>query len=183
MPDILNLLEAQLTTHIEATQKRRKASKKSKIQHYFAGQGDAFNQVLLELKILQYEQNLPGIEDDAESAEDFADVSQPEAVAEESPKRRKKAPKRKRVKPEDLTSEQRAAQELLQQAVQAGVIDQKISLYVYEDFPNKGRIRGKMPVTDLLVEDDALAEKIRQQVAEKMADDASEAAEGEAAAA
>lgn len=180
MANSFDLLEKKLVFHIQETKKRKKAAKKSKIEHYFAGQYDAFTQALLELKMLKYELDMPEDADDTVAEEEIQAVVEVQAVeseiveqteagddAAEARTGRKKTRKRRKAQPKELSPAILAAQDLLQRAVQAGVITQKISLYVHEDFPD-GRLRGKTPVLELLT-DEALAGKIAQQIAEKQA--------------
>ena len=187
MTNSLDVLEKKLASYLQETQKRKKSAKKSKVENYFAGQCDAFNQVLLELKIAKYEMGMPETPAEppviaeavvvaeapvvAEAAVAATEVPDQNEAVEEAAKAaapRKKTNKRKKVQPVELSPEQLVAKELLQRAVEAGVIEQKISLYRYVDFP-EGRLRGRIPVLDLLVENEALAEKINQQIAEKQA--------------
>ena len=180
MGNYLNLLEEKLSFHIQETKKRKKAAKKTKIEHYFSGQFDAFTQALLELRILKYEINMPEDEGETSAAEDFLAAEEVPVVestipeqphteeeAAEIPPARKKPRKRRKAQPQEISPAMLAAQELLRQAVEAGVITQKISLYVHDDFPD-GRVRGKAPVLELLT-DEALSGKIAQQIAEKQA--------------
>ena len=187
MTNSLDMLKKKLVSYLQETQKRKKTAKKSKVENYFAGQYDAFNQVLLELKIAKYETEMPEqtaeppVVEEAAVVEEAPVVEEAVVAATEVPDQKetfeepvkaaaspKKPRKRKKIQPVELSPAQLAAKELLQRAVEAGVIEQKISLYRYVDFPD-GRLRGRIPVMELLIENEALAEKITQQIAEKQA--------------
>jgi hypothetical protein len=175
MKNALELLEKKLASHIEDAQKRQKAAKKSKIEYYFSGQGDAFTQALLELRVLKYDLALPEQDDEIVLVEESVVVDDtspvepesdsPAEISDDARPARKKRRKAAKAKPKELSPAMQAAQELFQQALAAGVIEQKISLYFHEDFPN-GKLRGRIPVMEFLT-DEAMAGKITQQIAEQ----------------
>ena len=132
----INDLEKKLITLIKETSKRRKKAKKSKVKHYFEGQGDAFEQVLIELKHLKYELETS---DEEEEEQELEESGQEVATAT-------------------------GAERLLQQALAKGIITQKSSHYYYEDFP-KGRVQGRDNVLATISEPE-LYEKLQSQLDE-----------------
>ena len=134
----IDALEKKLTGFIKKAKKRKKKAKKSKIECYFEGQQDAFEQVLIELKNLKYESEMHVEEDEHE------DEIEQEAVKSIS-------------SPEE-------DERLLQEALDKGVITRKVSFYFYEDFPT-GKVQGKQRLFELL-SDKTIAEKIKHQIAE-----------------
>lgn len=68
-------LEKKVTTLIKQANKRKKKAKKSKVKHYFEGQNDALEQILIELKNLKYELET-GVEEDEEEAEASEQISE-----------------------------------------------------------------------------------------------------------
>ena len=62
-------LEKKVATLIKQTNKRKNKAKKSKVKHYFEGQNDAFEQILIELKTLRYELETSFEEDEEEKKE------------------------------------------------------------------------------------------------------------------
>jgi hypothetical protein len=134
----LDTLEKKLTGFIKEAKKRKKKAKKSKIERYFEGQQDAFEQVLIELKNLKYELEVHVEEDPHADEFEQEDVESAYSIEE--------------------------SERFLQEALDKGVITRKISFYFYEDFPT-GKVQGKQRVFELL-SDENIAEKIKQQIAE-----------------
>lgn len=141
MAKYIDMLEKKLTGFMKKAKKRKKNAKKAKIACYFEGQQDAFEKVLMELRILKYELETHGKDEDEGGA------IPPKA--------------------EEVAAPAEEGEDLLRKALETGVITQKISLYLHEDFPG-GKVRGKKRVFDLL-DDEHLAEKIRRQIAETRA--------------
>ncbi len=133
----INDLEKKLLNFIKETNRREKKAKNPRVKHYFEGQGDAFEQVLIELKNIKYE-----------VLETASDAKVEEASEEQG---------------QDVASA-KGAEGLLQQAIENGIMERKASHYYYEDFPN-GRIQGRDKVLAAISEPE-LYEKLRSQLDE-----------------
>ena len=148
----LNELEQKVLALVEEAQEKKENAKKFKAKHYFEGQSDAFEQVLLDFKKLKYE------------FEAHSDESADETGKQETPVRKRGA-KKKVESPEERYPEQAA---LLKEAKGVGVIEQKSSHYYHDDFTTgrePGRVQGRLNVLKELANEE-IAQKIREQIAQ-----------------
>ncbi len=172
-------LESKVLTLVKEAHKRKKKAKKSNIKHYFEGQNDAFEQVLMELKNLRYELevHIDDVDDEIEEAvvvevEEAVVVEVEEAVAAEVEEAvaveveeavvKKTRKKRKRAKAPQIQKPEEEA--LLKEAIAQGVITQKSSHYYNEIFPG-GKIQGKIKILEALEQED-IRQKIQGQFAQ-----------------
>lgn len=150
-------LERKVLALVKEAQNKKENAKKFKAKHYFDGQSDAFNQVLLDLKKLKYELEAHTDDNDLNKKE-----SEDVTVKKRGPKSKTKIPEKT---PEELYPEEAA---LLKEAKDAGVITQKSSHYFYEAFTTgkePGRVQGRINVFKELAKEE-LAQKIREQLAQ-----------------
>ena len=126
-------LEKKLSGLLKKAKKKKKNANKAKVKSYFEGQKDAFEQALLELKNLKQKRE-PRVEDDKD---DQAETDQP------------------------LEAEER--EELLNKALETGIIIRRTSFYLHDDLPN-GKAHGKQKMLQALSER-SFCEKIQHQIA------------------
>jgi hypothetical protein len=60
----INALSKKISSFIKEAKKRKKKAKKNRVKHYFEGQQDALEQVLIELKNMKYELDTSGESED-----------------------------------------------------------------------------------------------------------------------
>lgn len=60
----INALSKKISSFIKEAKKRKKKAKKNRVKHYFEGQQDALEQVLIELKNMKYELDASGEDED-----------------------------------------------------------------------------------------------------------------------
>lgn len=147
----INELENKISTLAYDSAKRKKKAKKSKIKHYFDGQVDAFELILIELKNIKFELEM--------HVEDVDDDEIEVEIVEESVRK----PRKKKMKAPKAPKVEKPEQEaLLKEAIERGVMQRKASHYFYETFPG-GKIQGKVKVLEEL-EKEEVAQRIREQL-------------------
>ena len=148
-------LEQKVLAFVQEAREKKENAKKFKAKHYFEGQSDAFEQVLLDLKKLKYELESSG-DEDAEGGKG----DQPTSARKSKVKKQPETPS-----PEELYPEQAA---LLKEAKEAGVITQKSSHFFYDAFTTgkqPGRVQGRLNVFKELANEE-IAQKVREQIAQ-----------------
>jgi hypothetical protein len=126
-------VEKKISDFIKKAKKKKKKAKKAKVKSYFAGQKDAFEKAAIELKNLKHE-----LETSVEDEE--KDQEEPEQQVE---------------------GEER--EDLLNKALEKGVIIRRTSFYLHSDLPN-GKAHGKQKMLQALSER-SFCEKIQHQIA------------------
>ncbi|PID58611.1 hypothetical protein CSB45_03445 [candidate division KSB3 bacterium] len=148
-------LENKLSVLLDEARSKKERTKKLKSKYYFDGQSDAFGQILLDLKKLQYEFEFHA-DDDAESVEKNATT------------KRTRRPRRSKENVESPEDKYPQEAELLKEAKAGGLIVQKSSHYFYEAFTSgkqPGHVQGRINVLKELANEE-VAQKIREKLAE-----------------
>jgi hypothetical protein len=147
-------LEKKVSILVKEAHKRKKNAKKTKVKHYFDGQSDAFEQILMELKNLKYE------------LDSHIDDNDEDETTEAEEEKVKKDRRKTKVKATEEQYPEEAV--LLEESKERGVIVQKSSHYFHEAFVGgkvPGRVQGKLNVLKELAKED-IAQKIREQLAQ-----------------